>query len=167
VSASRIETRPFFLAPRDILRLIALLSLRRSWPIILLLAGVGVWLINRSLNWLDIVVGVVALLSYPLAVMTSFSKTLRGRAGRLVAMSRTVALEDDTIHLRMQTGAESSHRLQDFLKTSEVGDYFLLYVSRLAYVVIDKRAFASSDDVEAFRQALQNRQVQQGRTRAE
>lgn len=152
-----IQTNEYALNPKEYLKILLHLQLAKSWWVYLLLIGYAVVLAPRfgtdhfATFMVVFAVLYIVLMFFYLVWFTKSkdnrniynSRQLNFGPEKIVAYSGGTTLFD--------TPTTSEVANSQVVRTTKVGDFWLLYLSKAQFIVVPRSTFKSAEDHEAFK----------------
>lgn len=121
---------------------------RKSW-IPLLLLFFFLILAHRSTSNIQTFL-LVFIILYPSLIIFNNWRFAKSKANKLFLMERYYDIYNDRIIGHMEDGAESIIRSEHFVKSVNLSDYYILYISESQFIFIAKHSFKNKIEKEWF-----------------
>jgi len=93
--------------------------------------------------------GVVIILGTA-STLLSIWRFVNGKGARIFYLSRHYVMDTEKISSFLEDGSTNTIMIKNFIKTDELGGYYLLYLTKGQYVFIPRTAFKTPEDQQWF-----------------
>lgn len=143
-----VTTKEFALTRNDMLRILLLAYLKKKWWMLALVIIIG--LANLNGNYATEKFFVIFAAAYPFLVLFGLWNYANSDENRNFYKPRHYEIDAEKITAYMESGSDGTIMVNDFVKTLQVGNYYLLYLSKNQFLPIAKDSFQSDSEKAWF-----------------
>ena len=143
-----VTTKEFALTRNDMLRILLLAYLKKKWWMLALVIIIG--LANLNDNYATEKFFVIFAAAYPFLVLFGLWNYANSDENRNFYKPRHYEIDTEKITAYMEGGSDGTIMVNDFVKTLQVGNYYLLYLSKNQFLPIAKDSFQSDSEKAWF-----------------
>lgn len=146
-----IKTLKFEITKKEYLSIIYRVVVKKKWWLFLLCWFAGLLIIlDEQKDTLEIFF-IVILIAYPFLVIFEYWRFANSKQNKLFFVERQYEIFNDKMVSYVGENSESTIEIEYFVKTFELNDVYLLYISKNSSVYFPKRIFQSKEDENWFR----------------
>jgi hypothetical protein len=147
-----IHTKKFELSKKEYLSIILRVLIRKKWWLFALMWIIAAFqFFKDEKDELEIFIMIFTFL-FPFIMFFEYWRFANSKQNNLIFIERHHEIFADKIITYLGTGSESTIVIENFIKTFELADVYLLYISKNSSVIFPKRIFQTSEDENWFRQ---------------
>lgn len=139
-----VTTKEFALTRNAMLRILLLAYLKKKWWMLALVIIIG--LANLNGNYATDKFFVIFAAAYPFLVLFGLWNYANSDENRNFYKTRHYEIDAEKITAYMEGGSDGTIMVNDFVKAFQVGNYYLLYLSKNQFLPIAKDAFLSDSE---------------------
>jgi len=128
--------------------------LKKKWWLFALTWFAGVLILLDQEKDIFKILIMVLVFAYPLLVFFEYWRFANSKQNKLFFIERQYEIFDDKIVSYVGENSESTIAIENFVKTFELNDVYLLYISKNSSVYFPKRIFQSKEDENWFRENI-------------
>jgi hypothetical protein len=145
-----IRTERFSLTSVDYFWIILTTYLKRRWWTISLMLLFGLlFLLKKDKDTFEYFLLSIAFF-YPILLLIQFWMYAKSKDNKLFLVERHYEISEDGLTGKLNDGSESVIKKENFIRTVELRNYYLLYISKSQFVCIPKEAFINQQDKDWF-----------------
>ena len=149
-----IKTKKFEITKKEYLSIICRVLLKKKWWLFALAWLIGLtFLLDEEKDTFKIFIIVFAFI-YPFLVFFEYWRFANSKQNKLIFVERQHEIYDDKIISYVGNSSESTIAIENFVKTFELDDVYLLYISKNSSIYFPKRIFQNKEDENWFRENI-------------
>lgn len=149
-----IKTKKFEITEREYLSIICRTLIKKKWWIFALMWFIGFLIaVDGEKNTFNTFIMIFSF-SYPFIIFFEYWRFANSKQNKLIFVEREHEIFSDKIVSHVGNGSESTIAIENFIKTFELKDVYLLYISKNASIYFPKRIFQSIEDEKWFREKI-------------
>lgn len=150
-----ITTKEFALTRKAMLRILFLAYLKKKWWFLVLIIIIG--FANLNDNYATEKFFAIFAAAYPFLVAFGLWNFANSDANRNFYKARYYEIDSEKITAYMEGGSDGTIMVNNFVKALQVGDYYLLYLSKNQFLPIAKYSFKSGSEKAWFHREIFSR----------
>ena len=149
-----IQTEKFEIRKKEYLSIVYRVVLKKKWWLFAIAWFAGLLiLLDPEKDFFKILI-MILFFAYPLIVLFEFWRFANSKQNKLFFVERRYEFFNDKMVSYVGENSESTIALENFVKTFELNDVYLLYISKNSSVYFPKRIFRSIEDENWFRENI-------------
>lgn len=149
-----IKTEKFELTSKAYMSIVLRVLLKKKWWLFILM-----WLCSLVIFLSDERDALMTFLMYfaifyPVLVIITYWRFTTSKQNKLLFTEREHEIYNEKIVSNLQNGSTSTIFIDSFVKTFEIKDAYLLYISKNQSMIFPKRHFKSKEDENWFRKEI-------------